>query len=99
MAKSPPIDDAIFFHAAQVCEGTEFVHWGRLAPGSRWRVVRITTYEPSKAEGSFKRKRVPAVTRLRDVVTLARLAGGQLTNDYREGAFTYLSYSAIWRLA
>lgn len=86
--------DDIFFHKSQLKEGDQLVYYGRWQPLSMWEVVEFRSYYPGKIVGEIKVKRVPLIRHLSDVVTLRNTD----TAEVRKVSFSYLSYSAIWRL-
>lgn len=98
MSKKPkPLDDAIFFHTAQIKIGTQLHHMGRLAPNTIWVVTAITTLE-LVGPRTYKTKSVTSVRTLRDTITLRQVGASKTSKDIRQGTFSYLSYSAIWRM-
>lgn len=81
--------DDIFLHRSQVNLGVEFVYYGRLDHGAIWRVSEIKTYSPGG-----RTTKVDTVQTMHDNVVLVRRG----SNETRQIGFTYLSYSAVWRL-
>lgn len=84
--KPAPIDDSIFFHKGQVRVGTRFIYMGRTDPNSVWTVTRIVDHH--------SRRTKIECNRLSDGV----LFSNDETGERREAVFSYMSYSAIWRL-
>jgi hypothetical protein len=88
-------DDDVFFHKGQVRVGAVFRYVGRLDPNSLWRVTKIVSYE-RVGVGEYKEMPATAVRRLDDNIYLVRDGAPSRT---RAMTFSYMSYSAIWRVA
>lgn len=87
-------NDEIFFHKDQVTIGIVLTYYGRLAPGSKWRVNSIHTYAFDRKRKRYTRKPVGSVEHLSDDIQLVHDA----TGESHQVSFQYASYSAIWRL-
>jgi translation elongation factor P/translation initiation factor 5A len=85
--------DDVFMHASQVKIGARIRYHGRTDHGSVWQVTEIRTLEPGRG---YNVKSVHSVQRLKDEVILIRV--GKLTKEKRQITFSYMSYSAIWRM-
>jgi hypothetical protein len=86
--------DPIFFHKSQIKIDTRLRYYGRMAPNTEWRVVKIVTFSQRKG-AAVRRKHIDHVEHLSDDITLLKTG----TNEVRVITFSYMSYSAIWRLA
>lgn len=87
--------DPIFFRKVDIKLGAELINFGRMDPGSTWRVDAIWT---DLGLGRGRRRREVAFY-MKDHIVLIRISGP--TGDHvtqRECSFQNLSYSAIWRL-
>jgi|KBSSwiStaDraftv2_1062776.scaffolds.fasta_scaffold00263_47 hypothetical protein len=82
-------NDDVFLHMNQVRVGLELLYWGRLDHGSVWQVVEIKTYTKNGRAIKVNNVQTP-----RDNIVLLRMG----TNETHQISFTYMSYSAIWRL-
>jgi hypothetical protein len=87
--------DDIFFHKSQLNYGTKLVYYGRWEPMSTWEIVDIKSHFLGKEVGDVKIKKVNQVRYLSDSLTLKNT----VTYETRILTFSYMSYSAIWRLA
>jgi hypothetical protein len=86
--------DDVFFHKSQLTYGTALVYYGRWEPMSKWVVVDIKSHFLGKEVGELKVKKVNQIRFLSDILTLRNVE----TNETRTMNFSYISYSAIWRL-
>lgn len=91
--KPHPKADNIFFLKLQIGVGTHLINVGRKERPSGWIVTRIISHNAHGRPIS-----VGEVQYLSDRIYLRR-ANGASTNAERSGTFSYLSYSAIWRIA
>lgn len=82
-------EDNIFLHRSQINIGLELIYFGRLDHGSIWRVIEIKTYSPGG-----RATKVAHINSLGDTVVMLRRG----SNETRQISFSYLSYSAIWRV-
>jgi hypothetical protein len=87
-------DDPVFFTKWQIRVGAVLTHYGRLDPGSRWRVTKIVSEIRPKKRGKLQFIETESVLKLNDEVHLQRVGS---PNETRAAAFSYLSYSSIWR--
>lgn len=93
--KPPVVLDDTFFHKTQVDFGTRLVCFGRLNPMSIWEVVGIESHFLGENVGDIKLKKVNQIRYLSDLITVKNVQTGQK----RKLPFSYMSYSAIWRIA
>ena len=91
--KPPALPDSIFFIKEQIKIGTILTYYGRLNPQSSWRVDRIVSHKLSP-RGTWTPEPVKTVRYLSDIVYLGLIG----TTFVRQGSFSHLSYSAIWRI-
>lgn len=84
--------DPIFFTKDQITVGTKFRYCGRTNPNGVFEVTHIKSYKKS-GKGNWYATRETEVQKLNDKVTVV---GPE--KDVRTFSFSYLSYSAIWRL-
>jgi hypothetical protein len=90
--KPPTYSDATFFNKAEVRTGTRFTHYGRRGHPSIWVVNAIWTIT---GRGRDKVKsRIYTVRTLDDRIEIRC----EETGEFRTMSFTYLVYSALWRL-
>lgn len=98
-APPPPekriILDDIFFHKTQLKIGTRLAYYGRSDAMSEWQIVGITSHFLSKKVGQYRMKPVDEIRHLSDIIELQKVG----SNSTRKMNFSYMSYSAIWRLA
>ena len=87
-------DDAIFFTKRQIRPGVILHHFGRMAPNSSWRVVRIVTWKRLNGGDYLVPTPSQTIRHLSDTIYLCRIG----VKDERAVSFASLSYSAIWRL-
>ena len=87
--------DNIFFHKSQLVPGVKLIYYGRWEPMSIWEIVEIKSHYLGKEVGDIKYKKVQKVIFLSDSLALKNVATGEI----RTLTFSYMSYSAIWRLA
>lgn len=85
--------DPIFFHKSQVSVGSRLRYFGRTNPNSEWRVVAIQSYR--RVNKTWRMHHVEQVAHLGDDVIVVN----QATWEQRTISFSYMSYSAIWRLS
>lgn len=93
--KPPVVLDDTFFHKTQLDFGTRLICYGRLDPLSTWEVIGIESHFLGKVVGEMKVKKVNQIRYLSDVITVKNVETGQT----KKLPFSYMSYSAIWRLA
>jgi hypothetical protein len=86
--------DDIFFHKSQLHYGTRLIYYGRWEPLSIWEVIDIRSHFLGKEVGDVKVKKVNEIRYLSDSLTVRNIK----TSETRQVSFSYLSYSAIWRL-
>lgn len=91
--KPPALPDSIFFIKDQIKLGTLLTYFGRLSPMSQWRVERIVSHKLSPTH-KWQPEQVRVVRYLSDIVYMRRVD----TKFIRQGKFSHLSYSAIWRI-
>jgi hypothetical protein len=87
--------DDIFFHKSQLQYGTKLIYFGRWDPKSIWEVIDIKSHFLGKEVGDVKIKKVNQVRFLSDSLTVRNVK----TQETRTITFSYISYSAIWRIA
>lgn len=80
-------EDPVFFHKHQLRVGTALRYWGRRNPGSLWFVTGVYS------AGRVPRSEVFAKN-LSDLIRLKN----HVTGEIRFRSFSYLSYSAIYRI-
>lgn len=86
--------DDIFFHKSQISYGTDLVYYGRWEPLSEWQVIKIESHFLGKMVGEVNVKKTNEVRLLSDIITVQNNETGQK----RHLSFSYLSYSALWRI-
>lgn len=84
--------DGIFFNKADVKVGTKFTHYGRRNSPTTWIVHSIWTITGSGRDRV--KSRVFNVRTLADFLEIRC----EETGEYRTINFTYVCYSAIWRM-
>jgi hypothetical protein len=84
--------DAVFFHKSQVKTGSRFICFGRTNFHTTW-VVNSITHIFSEKRRMFQTK-TAFVYALKDIVELRC----EETGEFKKLRFSYLSYSAIYRL-
>jgi hypothetical protein len=92
--------DTTFFHKSQIKVGTALEYRGRMRSGSIWVVESIRPHYGIHHRGPRKSS-ADIVTKLADIVILAhryRDGSGSTKKITKEVKFSYLSYSAIWRI-
>ena len=82
--------DAVFFTKDQIRIGVTLLHVGRLDP-SAWVVVRIVHIAPRGG-----RHYVEAVGSFADLIYMRRANGAE--GPLKRSTFSYLCYSAVWRV-
>lgn len=87
------VADPIFFRKEDVRKGTRLFYHGASGHGE-WVVNVITT--TIRQDGQLHDIEVDDVRVLSDVLTITRVRGGR--PETRRVSFSYLRYSAIWRL-
>ena len=85
--------DPIFFHKSQIKVGTVLRHLGRKNPNTIWIVERIWSLRHT--QHGWVKSSVAMTIKLDDLLDLRC----EQTNEVRTLRFSYMSYSAIWRLA
>lgn len=93
--KPAVILDDTFFHMSQLKVGDTLICYGRWQPLSRWVIVNFDSHYLGKTVGVIKVKKVNELRRLGDIVTVRNID----TQEIKKLSFSYMSYSAIWRLA
>lgn len=88
-------EDPIFFTMGQVHVGALLTHVGRKSPQTSWRVTRIVSHQAIR--GEWRPKKVLIVEHMSDRIYLRRV-DAPATFSERSATFSYLSYSAIWRI-
>jgi len=86
--------DPIFFTKDQLRVGSYLRHYGRRHPNTTWQVEKIVSWFHSPGARYYEPRAVPVTRHLTDTVHLLQV--GSTTR--RITKFSYLSYSAIWRL-
>jgi hypothetical protein len=83
-------EDHVFFRMVDIYLDQHLVFMGRTEPGTLWKVVQISSF--NRRKGRYEN--VPVVRRMGDFVNLRCIDG----LGWRALTFSYLSYSALWRL-
>lgn len=90
--KPEPRPDPVFFIKRQIHVGAHLIHLGRRQSPTTWVVTRIISHDTHG-----RPRRMHEVDYLSDRVYLKR-ANGPSSMAERSATFSYLSYSAIWRI-
>jgi len=93
--KKPIVLDDIFFHKTQLHVGTRLSYYGRNDSMSSWDIIEIKSHFLGNTVGQYRIRKVEEVRHLSDIVEVRNIHTGQR----RKMSFSYMSYSAIWRLA
>lgn len=88
------IQDKVFFRKTDVGLGTVLEYFGRHAPGSKWSITKIYTFEWHN--GQVRSKQIDYVSKLDDEIVLSNINGKAFDMHL---TFGYLSYSSIWRIS
>lgn len=93
--RRPEPADPIFFNKDDVTVGTRFRYHGALGHGE-WVVERIVTFTRQR-DGDHVETDVQRIRVITDVLHLRKLH--TTSGETRRATFTYLRYSAIWRIS